>query len=203
MHATAKSSQRLGRPTCELASWLGAVPAKPSWPRCYPPDMAGLLRPLFLTLALLSCTSGQVTVRRYEAPVTPPPKGPGCPIVIVRWPLAPDSIIPLAVLDYRSQHGYLAAQRSDVERQLVAHACALGATGILMDREEYARPYVGTDVTATAFIHRAVAAPNVVRPAECAPPCSPGYFCQAGLCLAECNPPCGPGRTCSADRVCR
>ena len=38
--------------------------------------------------------------------------------------------------------------------------------------------------------------------AECAPACSPGYRCNAGVCLALCNPACGPGQHCRADRVC-
>lgn len=38
--------------------------------------------------------------------------------------------------------------------------------------------------------------------AECAPPCSPGYGCNAGVCLALCNPACGPQQRCRADRVC-
>ncbi len=39
-------------------------------------------------------------------------------------------------------------------------------------------------------------------PVECAPPCSPGYACRAGVCEAECNPPCSADHTCRADRVC-
>jgi hypothetical protein len=38
--------------------------------------------------------------------------------------------------------------------------------------------------------------------AECAPPCSPGYTCNAGLCQALCNPACGPQQICRTDRVC-
>ena len=40
------------------------------------------------------------------------------------------------------------------------------------------------------------------EPAACAPPCSPGYACHAGVCEAECNPPCAADQTCRADRVC-
>jgi len=53
-----------------------------------------------------------------------------------------------------------------------------------------------------------VVAPPVPSPtvsavlAECAPPCSPGYGCDAGVCLALCNPACGPEQRCRADRVC-
>jgi hypothetical protein len=36
----------------------------------------------------------------------------------------------------------------------------------------------------------------------CDPPCSPGYTCDAGTCVALCNPPCGPGQVCRADRLC-
>jgi hypothetical protein len=38
--------------------------------------------------------------------------------------------------------------------------------------------------------------------APCDPPCSPGYTCNAGSCVALCNPPCGPGQVCRADRLC-
>jgi hypothetical protein len=56
----------------------------------------------------------------------------------------------------------------------------------------------------------AAAPPAVVTPPpapapvsqDCAPPCSPGYACSAGACLALCNPPCGAGQTCRQDRTC-
>jgi hypothetical protein len=50
-----------------------------------------------------------------------------------------------------------------------------------------------------------VAAPSApIAPAsgECTPPCSPGYACSAGVCLALCNPACGPGTVCRQDRIC-
>jgi hypothetical protein len=40
------------------------------------------------------------------------------------------------------------------------------------------------------------------RPAVCAPPCSPGYACEAGVCRPLCNPACSARETCRADRVC-
>ncbi|MEO7037150.1 MAG: hypothetical protein ABI548_24565 [Polyangiaceae bacterium] len=45
-------------------------------------------------------------------------------------------------------------------------------------------------------------APGSAAPAACAPPCSPGYACHAGVCEAECNPLCAADQTCRADRVC-
>jgi hypothetical protein len=42
-------------------------------------------------------------------------------------------------------------------------------------------------------------APAVV---DCVPPCSPGYACSAGSCLAVCNPACGPHQICRQDRTC-
>jgi hypothetical protein len=42
-------------------------------------------------------------------------------------------------------------------------------------------------------------APAVV---DCTPPCSPGYACSAGACLALCNPACGPDQICRQDRTC-
>lgn len=36
----------------------------------------------------------------------------------------------------------------------------------------------------------------------CDPPCSPGYRCDVGQCLAVCNPPCSPGMRCNQQRVC-
>jgi Domain of unknown function (DUF4156) len=38
--------------------------------------------------------------------------------------------------------------------------------------------------------------------ASCSPPCSPGYACQAGTCIAQCNPACGPNQACRQDRTC-
>jgi hypothetical protein len=37
---------------------------------------------------------------------------------------------------------------------------------------------------------------------ECSPPCSPGYACSSGVCLALCNPACSAQEMCRADRVC-
>jgi len=39
--------------------------------------------------------------------------------------------------------------------------------------------------------------------ATCEPPCSPGYRCQDGECVALCNPACASGLVCGSDRVCR
>jgi hypothetical protein len=39
-------------------------------------------------------------------------------------------------------------------------------------------------------------------PGGCVPPCSPGYACESGACLAQCNPPCGANETCRQDRTC-
>lgn len=38
--------------------------------------------------------------------------------------------------------------------------------------------------------------------ASCDPPCSPGYKCSEGQCLALCNPPCGEGMRCNQQRIC-
>jgi hypothetical protein len=49
----------------------------------------------------------------------------------------------------------------------------------------------------------AVVLPPPPPPAvDCVPPCSPGYACSAGACLALCNPACGPGQVCRQDRTC-
>ncbi len=37
---------------------------------------------------------------------------------------------------------------------------------------------------------------------SCDPPCSPGYRCTDGQCLAVCNPPCGGGMVCNQQRIC-
>jgi hypothetical protein len=37
---------------------------------------------------------------------------------------------------------------------------------------------------------------------SCDPPCSPGYRCTDGQCLALCNPPCGDGMRCNQQRMC-
>jgi hypothetical protein len=99
----------------------------------------------------------------------------------------------------------IAWKRADVEAELSKRACALGADGIMMDREEYARPYVGTDVAATAFAYGTSRGPQPTPAATlgCEPPCSPGYACSGTTCVAECNPPCVAPRVCSADRTCR
>jgi hypothetical protein len=46
------------------------------------------------------------------------------------------------------------------------------------------------------------AAPPIASAAACSPPCSPGYACSAGVCVAECNPACVAGQICRSDRVC-
>jgi hypothetical protein len=37
---------------------------------------------------------------------------------------------------------------------------------------------------------------------SCDPPCSPGYKCSAGECIAVCNPACGEGMRCNQQRSC-
>lgn len=63
-----------------------------------------------------------------------------------------------------------------------------------------APPPVVSAPSATTFPSPAASAST--PPLECAPPCSPGYTCHAGVCEAACNPPCAPDQTCRADRVC-
>jgi hypothetical protein len=46
------------------------------------------------------------------------------------------------------------------------------------------------------------AAPVAAANAECSPPCSPGYACEASVCQALCNPLCSPGLICRPDRTC-
>jgi hypothetical protein len=48
-----------------------------------------------------------------------------------------------------------------------------------------------------------VSTPEKVASPYCDPPCSPGYACQAGICVALCNPTCGPDQVCGGDRICR
>jgi hypothetical protein len=45
-------------------------------------------------------------------------------------------------------------------------------------------------------------APPAAATRTCDPPCSPGYTCSAGVCLALCNPTCGAGQVCRQDRTC-
>jgi len=47
-------------------------------------------------------------------------------------------------------------------------------------------------IVALAFI----ACSSNSGPAECVPPCSPGYVCDDGTCIEPCNPACGPGYFC-------
>jgi hypothetical protein len=158
-------------------------------------------------IALLAGSTGctSVQVRKYELAASPPPKPANCRMDFVRWPVPRGSIVRLAVLENRDPNGLLAADRSGVEMELSEKACALGADAVLMDREEYARPYVGTDVTATAFIYRTL--PGSQTPSQppntCTPPCSPGYTCEGTLCVPSCNPACIPPQSCGSDRVCR
>jgi hypothetical protein len=44
--------------------------------------------------------------------------------------------------------------------------------------------------------------PSPNNAAECDPPCSPGFGCQAGTCTPMCNPPCLTGEVCSRRRIC-
>ena len=45
--------------------------------------------------------------------------------------------------------------------------------------------------------------PAVATPTgSCDPPCSPGYRCKEGECIAVCNPSCSPGFTCNQRRIC-
>jgi hypothetical protein len=49
----------------------------------------------------------------------------------------------------------------------------------------------------------ALSRPTVgAEPKGCDPPCSPGYVCRGGSCVALCNPPCAEGQACKQDRTC-
>ena len=39
-------------------------------------------------------------------------------------------------------------------------------------------------------------------PAQCDPPCSPGFKCDEGACEPVCNPECSPDQVCRSDRTC-
>ena len=85
-------------------------------------------------------------------------------------------------------------------------------------------PYSGHDCTHREFklsgqSYRLAGTPTVAPPASppvvpaaalatkatdpgCAPICSPGYECEAGVCRPQCNPACGEGQVCRNDRIC-
>jgi len=66
----------------------------------------------------------------------------------------------------------------------------------------YKTAFAGT-VASPAVAGTAAPPPAAAPPApSCDPPCSPGYACSAGTCLALCNPTCGPGQVCRQDRTC-
>jgi hypothetical protein len=37
---------------------------------------------------------------------------------------------------------------------------------------------------------------------SCSPICSPGFSCNAGICIPQCNPACTEAETCGNDRLC-
>jgi len=56
--------------------------------------------------------------------------------------------------------------------------------------------------TPVAVPSASAAVPAPTTAVSCTPPCSPGYACEAGVCVALCNPACGEGQVCRADRIC-
>ena len=68
-----------------------------------------------------------------------------------------------------------------------------------------ASPGLAGTVAWPALGRTAAAPPAATAPPsgpECNPPCSPGYACSAGACLALCNPTCPTGQICRQDRTC-
>jgi len=75
------------------------------------------------------------------------------------------------------------------------------------------KPYSGRDCYHVDYVLEGLAyyldsAPPPAAPAalstsvECSPPCSPGYMCSSGVCVAQCNPACSAEQLCRTDRVC-
>jgi S1-C subfamily serine protease len=67
--------------------------------------------------------------------------------------------VELGKLEVDDPNGMLAVERSTVENKLSERACALGADAVLIRSERYARPFVGTSVTAVAIAYEGGARP--------------------------------------------
>jgi len=95
--------------------------------------------------------------------------------------------------------------RNQCLEKLRAEVCEAGGDTIYSYNDLVTR----TNYTVVATVARRTGAKPVAKtssvpPAgECDPPCSPGYRCQSGQCIALCNPPCGEGMTCAQDRTCQ
>jgi S1-C subfamily serine protease len=71
-----------------------------------------------------------------------------CPVM--RTVVPKDELIVLARLSLRDPNGLSAVGREAVEVELIDAACKQGADGVIIEREHYRVPYVGTDVLAVA-----------------------------------------------------
>jgi hypothetical protein len=81
-------------------------------------------------------------------------------------------------------------------------ACALGGDTIYGLQSTNGGNYATATVAArdeSARVRSPVAAPAA---GECTPPCSPGFACQAAVCVPQCNPVCEAGEVCNRHRMC-
>jgi S1-C subfamily serine protease len=127
-----------------------------------------------------------------------PYKNPGCGIPIVRRVMPEERFAIIARLSLSDPNGYLALDRNRSESRLIDEACQLGADAVLIEREQYAVPYTGTDVVALAisYAHEPAAAPPAKTQARPEPPPRREAF---GTCFAI-N---GEGRLVTAEHVIR
>jgi hypothetical protein len=75
-----------------------------------------------------------------------------------------------------------------------------GRYGFVRDLYIKIRPAAPSPPPASPVVIDPPAAPAA---AACDPPCSPGYACQAAVCVALCNPRCAADEVCGGDRICR
>jgi hypothetical protein len=90
------------------------------------------------------------------------------------------------------------AGRAACMDELRSRACSLGGDTIYGLQESQNGSYL----TATVAARDTSAQVRSAAAAECAPPCSPGFACQAAVCVPQCNPACEAGEVCNRHRSC-
>jgi hypothetical protein len=128
-----------------------------------------------------------------------PARPEGCEVTVV-----PAKQPDFPVIDVASARAWC-GKRNDCVDELRNRACTTGAEVVygFSESVDKAQTYISATLAYRDTARAAHPAPvAAAAPGECAPPCSPGFACQAGTCIPQCNPACEASEVCNRHRTC-
>jgi hypothetical protein len=147
---------------------------------------------LLVLVAAAGCVSSEVT------PLGParPARAVDCAVTLLTARKPDSPFVDIAYIGARCD------MHDDCLIELHRLACVLGGDTLYGLQSTNDGNYVTATVAArekSALFRPPVAAPAA---GECTPLCSPGFACQASVCIPQCNPACEAGEVCNRHRTC-